>query len=89
MLKEKVMTESNLEIKSNLMIEKIDGFEVTSLKYQRRYFPGDFAALIEPSKMKDHRVQERYFTRQQIDEYQQTIVCLTCKRPCAGTCKRS
>jgi hypothetical protein len=83
------MTESNLQIKSNLMVEKTDGFEVTNSKYQRRYFPGDFAALIEPSRMKDNRGRERYFTRQQIDEYQQTIVCLTCKRPCAGTCKRS
>ena len=83
------MTESNLEIKSNLVVEKIDGVEVTNSTHQRRYFTGDFAALVEPSKMKDHRVQEQYFTRQQIYEYQQTIVCLTCKRPCAGTCKRS
>lgn len=83
------MTESNLQIKSNLMIEKVDGIEVKNSKYQRRYFPGDFAALIEPSRMKDNRVREQYFTPQQIYEYQQTIICLTCGRPCAGTCKTS
>lgn len=83
------MTESNLQIKSNLMIEEVDGVEVKNSRHQIRYFPGDFAALIAPSKMKDNRGREQYFTRQQIDEYQQTIVCLTCKRPCAGTCKRS
>lgn len=83
------MTESNLQIKSNLMVEKIDGSEVKNSKYQTHYFPGDFAALIQPSKMRDNRGRQMHFTRQQIDEYQQTIVCLTCKRPCAGTCRRS
>lgn len=79
---------SNLQLKSNLMVEKEDGVEKKNAKEQIHYFPGDFAALIEPSRMKDIRCQEMYFTRQQIQEYQQTIVCLSCKKPCAGTCQR-
>jgi len=83
------MNSSNLQLKSNLMVEKVDGVEVTNAKKQIRYFPGDFAAEIEPSRMKDVRVREQYFTCQQIIEYQQTIVCYVCKKPCAGTCQHS
>lgn len=83
------MQQSNLQLKSNLMVETVDGVEVKNAKEQIRYFPGDFAALIEPSRMEDIRCREKYFTPQQIDEYRQTIVCLTCKRPCAGTCRQS
>jgi len=82
------MKKSNLKLQSNLMVESIDGVEVKNYKYQIRYFPGDFAALIEPTRMKDVRIREMYFTSQQIIEYQQTIVCCICKKPCAGTCQR-
>lgn len=82
------MKKSNLKLKSNLMVESIDGVEVENAKEQIRHFPGDFAALIEPNRMKDVRIREKYFTSQQIIEYQQTIVCYICKKPCAGTCQR-
>lgn len=78
---------SNLQIKSNLMVEKEDGVEVKGKKHQMRYLPGDLAALIEPSKMRDNRVRAMYFDSQQIHEYEQTVFCLTCRRPCAGTCR--
>jgi hypothetical protein len=82
------MKKSNLQIKSNLMIEKIDGREIKKSKEQIQFFPGDFAALIEPYRMKDVRIREQYFTQQQIIEYQQIIVCFICKKPCAGTCQQ-
>jgi len=82
------MEKSNLKVKSNLMVESIDGVEVKNPKEQIRYFPGDFAAEIEPNYMKDVRIKDKYFTKQQIIEYEQTIVCYICKRPCAGTCQR-
>jgi hypothetical protein len=82
------MNFSNLQIKSNLMVEKVDGVMVKNIG-QIRCFPGDFAALIEPHLMKDVRIREKYFTLQQIIEHQQTIVCYVCKKPCAGTCQKS
>ena len=71
---------SNLQLKSNLMID--DG-----RKSQTRCFPGDFAALVEPHRMRDKRIRGQYFESQQIHEFQQTLICLLCKRPCAGTCE--
>lgn len=85
--KVKFMQQSNLKLKSNLMVETVNGNQEKTKK-QIQCFPGDFAALIEPSLMKDTRCQGKYFTREQILEYQQTIVCLTCKKPCAGTCQQ-
>lgn len=82
------MKESNLQIKSNLMVEIVDGREIKNAKEQIKYFLGDFAALIEPHRMKDVRIREKYFTQQQIIEYQQTVVCFVCKKPCAGTCQQ-
>lgn len=78
---------SNLQIKSNLMVEKVNGVELEGIKFQSRYFPGDFAALIEPSLIKNYQIRARYFDSQQINEYLQTIMCLDCNRPCAGTCQ--
>jgi len=52
---------------------------------QAPYFPGDFAYQLNPSSF-DSRVQGMYWTERQIHEYQQTIICLNCKLPCAGTC---
>lgn len=71
------MTHSNLQIKSNLMID--DG------RKQSSYFPGDFAYQLDPSKF-DSRVQTNYWSEKQIHEYRQTVICYLCKRPCAGTC---
>jgi hypothetical protein len=83
------MTQSNLQLKSNLVVETVDGIEVINAKAQIRYFPGDFAAKIEPHRMKDVRIREQYFTQQQIIEHQQTIICYSCKKPCAGTCQKT
>jgi hypothetical protein len=85
----KMTEKSNLKLKSNLMVETVNGVEVKNAREQIHYFPGDFAAEIEPHRMKDTRMREIYFTHQQIIEYQQTIVCYTCKKPCAGTCSKS
>lgn len=75
------MTHSNLGLKSNLMID--DG------RKQRNYFPGDFAYQLDPSSF-DSRLlgNNSQWSKKQIDEYHQTIFCLRCKRPCAGTCDR-
>jgi hypothetical protein len=78
---------SNLQLKSNLVVESVDGTEVTNAKLQIRYFPGDFAGLID-YRMRDTRLKEKVFTPQQIREHRQIIICLDCKKPCAGTCKR-
>ena len=72
------MINSNLQIKSNLMVD--DG-----KNKQSQYFPGDFAYQLNPGSF-DSRVQSRYWTEKQIHEYQQTLICLRCKRACAGTC---
>jgi len=71
------MPQSNLQIKANLMID--DG------RNQEPHFPGDFAYQLNPSSF-DSRVQRTHWTDRQIHEYQQTLICLRCKRPCAGTC---
>ncbi len=71
------MTRSNLQIKSNLMID--DG------RKKSQYFPGDFAFELNPSSF-DSRDQRQYWSEKQIHEYQQTLKCHICKRPCAGTC---
>ena len=71
------MTQSNLQIKSNLMID--DG------RKQAPYFPGDFAYQLNPRSF-DRRVQRMSWTDKQIHEYQQTLICSRCKRPCAGIC---
>lgn len=72
------MKKSNIALKSNIMLEGREKLE--------RACPGDFAALIFPSRMRDSRVRKIYFSERQIWEYLQTVSCLTCGRPCAGTC---
>ena len=72
------MINSNLQIKSNLMVD--DG-----KKKQSQYFPGDFAYQLNPRSF-DSRVQRTHWTEKQIHEYQQTLICSRCKRACAGTC---
>lgn len=72
------MLQSNLQIKSNLMID--DG------RKQSVYFPGDFAYELRPSSF-DTRTQRQYWSEKQINEYHQTLKCRICQRSCAGTCE--
>jgi hypothetical protein len=86
------MLDPNLSIRINLMIDGNslkDDHEENRGKYKKQMwcFPGDFAAELEPSKMRDKNTQRRYFEDWQINEYRQTLVCYRCKRPCAGTCE--
>jgi len=71
---------SNLSIKSNLMIADDDH------KPEYKYLPGDYIGHIYREKV-DSRVIDRELTRQQRIEYDQYLECLTCGKPCAGSCK--
>jgi hypothetical protein len=71
--------ESNIEVRSNLMIDDADH------KLQYRYLPGDFVKLIYP-ELTDVRTYEGTLTQEQVIELRQYIVCIRCRRPCAGTC---
>lgn len=76
------MVKSNLQIKSNLMID--DGQKRT------KYFLG---YLFRDLGYKDSRSFEQLrlnvgLTQQQLYEYEMTIHCITCGRPCAGTYQR-
>jgi hypothetical protein len=70
---------SNLAVRSNLMLDD----EQHKLKY--RYLPGDFVRMVYP-EMADVRSFEDALSTQQIVEMQQYLVCIRCRRPCAGTC---
>jgi len=52
---------------------------------EHRYYPGDFVAQLYPSFV-DVRGIESELTQRQIAEYKRYIICLLCKKPCAGTC---
>lgn len=69
---------SNLNIRSNLMI--IDN------QPEYKYIPGDFIGHIYREKI-DSRAREQELTKQQCIEYEQYLICLICKMPCAGTCE--
>jgi len=74
------MTEnSNINVSSNLMID--DGSD----KPKNNYYPGDFLALLYPSLV-DARGIDQELTTRQIEEYKRYLVCITCNKPCAGTC---
>lgn len=88
--------ESNLEVKSNLMIVKTSdrladsrysGYPSESdvLYYPHKFLPGDLVRLVYPDKC-DVRVISRYLTERQIHEVQEYMVCRLCGRTCAGTC---
>lgn len=69
---------SNLQIESNLMID--DGN-----KKIIQYVPG---YLIPELNGRDSRIINKlYLTKKQRYEYEMTIYCCDCGRPCAGTCK--
>lgn len=71
--------DSNLSVQSNLMLDD----EEHEPKY--RYLPGDFVIQVHPN-FRDSRVIESYLTKEQLVEYRQYLVCIRCRRPCAGTC---
>ncbi len=70
---------SNLSVRSNLMLDD----EQHLFKYT--YLPGDFVTEVYP-EFRDSRVKELRLTKQQLIENRQYLVCMRCRRPCAGTC---
>lgn len=76
------MSQSNLKIKSNLMID--DGH-----KKILDYIPGYLLRDLN-QQYRDVRIMDKLkpkLTKQQRYEYDTTIICLRCGRPCAGTCQ--
>lgn len=71
---------SNVSVRSNVMINDAEH------KQMYRYLPGDFAAQVYP-ECRDVRLCEQFMTKAQQIEKQQYLVCIYCKRPCAGTCR--
>jgi len=69
----------NLDKRSNLMLDD------KMHEPKHKYLPGDFVGQVYPKKV-DRRAIEKELTRKQIIEYEQYLVCLICKRACAGTC---
>lgn len=72
--------QSNLAVRSNLMLD--DGEHMP----QHRYIPGDFMKLVYPF-LADVRIYNEAMTEEQIIEMRQYLVCILCRRPCAGTCR--
>ena len=70
---------SNLAVRSNLMLEDEEH------KLQYRYLPGDFVKMVYP-ELADVRTYEATMSREQIIEMRQYLICILCRRPCAGTC---
>jgi hypothetical protein len=70
---------SNVSIRSNVMLDDAQHQQ----KY--RYLPGDFAAQVY-AECRDARTTEYYLTPQQLIEKMQYLICIRCRRPCAGTC---
>lgn len=77
-MQENLDQRSNIALKSNVMVEGLKPFIQSC--------PGDLAYLLHPSLF-DLRTQHQHFSEKQIQEYQQTLVCFLCHRPCAGTCQ--
>lgn len=74
------MANSNLCLKSNLMlVERVPKYE------EYRFLPGDYISQAYP-EYTDRRLINRYLSPEQIHEYEQIIVCIHCKKACAGTC---
>lgn len=71
--------DSNLAVRSTLMLDD----EAHTPQY--RYIPGDYVRAIYP-ELADVRVYETALTKTQIIEMKQYLVCIRCRRPCAGTC---
>jgi len=87
--------DTNLQLKPNLMLdlsEKVDKFfplyrpELRGQNRQDlRYLPGDLIGEIYP-ELVDRRCIKNNLTPEQIEEYEQYLVCELCGRRCAGTC---
>ena len=69
---------SNLMIRSNVMVEG------QANKY--KFVPGDLIIQLFP-EWSDNRVIAKHLSPQQIEEYQESLICLLCKKPCIGTCR--
>jgi hypothetical protein len=69
----------NVSIRSNVMLDDAEH----QRKY--RYLPGDFAAQVYP-ECRDVRLADCYLSPQQLVEKRQYLICIRCRRPCAGTC---
>jgi len=72
---------SNVMIYSNLMPD--EG------KYlpEKKHIPGDMFKLLYPTET-DSRVQCHSMSPRQIKEMHAFLLCLLCKKPCAGTCEK-
>ena len=70
---------SNLSVRSNLMLDDLQH------EPKHKYLPGDFVTQVY-SSFRHVSIIERRLTRQQLIEHRQYLVCIRCKRPCAGTC---
>jgi len=70
---------SNLSVRSNLMLD--------DERHQPKHIhlPGDFVTEVYRD-FRDIRVKEQILTEQQLIENRQYLVCIRCRRPCAGTC---
>ena len=71
---------SSLSLSSNLMIDDEEH------RPEYRYLPGDYVGAIYPHLV-DVRVAKDELTQRQLIELKQYLVCVYCRRPCAGTCE--
>lgn len=78
------MKKSNIHIKANVMIDDDEH------KHEIEYVPGDLLYLIDRMRLDKRTIDDgnvhNRATLLQIEEYLETILCLNCKMPCAGTC---
>jgi hypothetical protein len=72
--------QSNLAVRANLMLDDAEH------RPQHRYIPGDFMRLVYPD-LTDVRVFQGTMSEKQIIEMRQYLICVLCRRPCAGTCR--
>ncbi len=70
---------SNLSVRSNLMLDD------PQHEPKHKYLPGDFVTQVY-EEFRDSRIIENRMTKQQLIESRQYLVCIRCRRPCAGTC---
>lgn len=73
--------DANLFISSNLMIDDDEH------KPEWRFIPGDYVGAIYPEVVDSRNADRDLSVRQQV-ELKQYLVCLICRRPCAGTCEK-
>ena len=71
----------NIALRANIMLDDAEHLP------EKRYLPGDLVALVYP-ELCDVRRIERALTRRQRQECELILVCVLCRKPCAGTCER-